>query len=308
MVKMNRDDEEAQVTKASGHAASEVHDDDDSDGSFDGMEVEDWLIKQQAKTQGSSHQETLKRPNADVSEGCLGDSSVSVNRKHSKEISRQGPTMSSTVEGEGTFADLPTTETTMDPAVILDAEAKTLESYQNFVVAEVSLHNDQVLVIEGVKTMDPRRKRIFMFLGVLFVGSVIAIAAGTITNVFTSSSSSALAGGGGGETLAPNTTTIAPVTTITSRGGNLSVTIGDAWTSFSPGGIENFAVVNGALDVFQKLVTQTDKNFTFFSASKQADVMGGVGMVLISKALSPMYNGHVVSNMHVCRNCLKIQS
>jgi hypothetical protein len=49
MTEMNHDDVEAQLShQASGHAPTIEHDDDD-DCSFDGMEVEDWLIKQQAK-------------------------------------------------------------------------------------------------------------------------------------------------------------------------------------------------------------------------------------------------------------------
>jgi type II secretory pathway pseudopilin PulG len=300
MTEMNHDDVEAQLShQASGHAPTIEHDDDD-DCSFDGMEVEDWLIKQQAKKTDGWDQEALKRSEANATDECLRSITSSNGGKRSKGISpqeEQKMTSMASDKTECTIAELPppsgtlTRTETLDPTVILDAEANTLASYENFVVAEVSPHSDQVLVVEGVKTMDPRRRRIFTLLGTLVVAAFLAIAAGLITNVFTSSSSSLTLAAGGAE----NMTTAAVPNTITSRGGNLSVTIGDVWASFSPGGIENFIVVNGALDVFQKLVSQTDKTFTFFSASKQADVMGGIGVALITKGLSRMYNGHVVS-------------
>jgi hypothetical protein len=310
MTEINHDNVEAKLSQTSGHVPSIEHDDDgdnDDDGcSFDGMEVEDWLIKQQAKKASDCcwHQQAINTQEAKDPDQCFIDNTLASEWKggsQGKYSQQQKMTCSTTAdEEEGRFVELPLrpvgtlmrTET-LDPTVILDAEAKTLASYENFFVAEVSPHDDRgVLVIEGVTTMDPRHRGIFTMLGAFVVASLIAIGAGLITNLFTlSSRNSALVAGGGDE----NTTTAPVSTPIISRGGNLSVTIGDVWSTFSPGGIENFAVKNGALDLFQELVTQPDKSFTFFSASKQADVMGGVGIAIITKTLSPMYNGHVVS-------------
>ena len=90
--------------------------------------------------------------------------------------------------------------------------------------------------------------------------------------------------------------TMVPVSTPTiSRGGNLSLMIGDAWSPTAPGALESFAINNGALDLFKKVLTQSDKNYTFFSVDNQADLMGGVDIQVITKSLSPMYNGQVVS-------------
>ena len=71
MTEMNHDDVEAQHShQASGHAPTIEHDDDD-DCSFDGMEVEDWLIKQQAKKNDGWDQEALKRSQANATDECL---------------------------------------------------------------------------------------------------------------------------------------------------------------------------------------------------------------------------------------------
>jgi hypothetical protein len=303
---MTLDDEEAQPTKANAHAASiERHDDDEDDCSIDGMEVEDWLIKQHAKTPDGLHQ-AHKRPEATATDECLIDDILAYGRKQSKGISPQEQKTTSTAadEEEGTIVELPppagslTRTEALDPTVILDAEAKTLSSCENFVVAEVSLHNNQLLVIEGVKTMDPRHKRIYLLLGTLVVSALIAVSAGTVSKRFLSSRSAV---GGGEMTLASNTTATAmpPAPTILSGGGNLSLTIGEAWGTIAQSGLESFASQNGALAFFQKWISRTDKNFTFFSASKKANTLGGIGLSLIQKTLSPGWNGHVVSRFKV---------
>jgi hypothetical protein len=131
-------------------------------------------------------------------------------------------------------------------------------------------------------------------LGVLAVASLISTGAGLITNLFMSSSRDLILVGAGCDENA----TMAPVSTpIISRGGNLSVMIGDFFyaESFSTGGIESFIGQNGAFSLFKKVLTQSDKNYTFFQASKQADMMGGIDIEIIKKTLSPVYNGHVVS-------------
>jgi hypothetical protein len=301
---MSRDDEEAQPTNACAHAASIEHDedDDDDDCSFNGMEVEDWLIKQQAKTPDGWDQEALKRSEAKVAEESLHDDALVNERKGDGKgiLPQEERKRPSTVGNAPTIVELPpATETlVLDPTVIFDAEAKTLASYENFVVAEMSPHDEQVLVIEGVKTMHPRRKRILMVLGVLAVATLVAGAAGTISKIFLSSRS---ATSGGETSLVANTTatTMPPVSTIISRGGNLSLTIGEAWGSLAPGGLETFAAQNGALDYFQKWISRTDRNFTYFSASKKANTLGGIGLSLIQKALSPLWNGHVVRTFTV---------
>jgi hypothetical protein len=312
-----------ELTHTDAHAAIKA-DHENDERSFDGMEVEDWLMKQHAKTPDTTCSDDqledeegaeailLGRAKPGASDwSCLlvhDDTKANGKEQTSSVYPKEEETMTSTVGAVvPTSVDvsrppasvLPITRRTellLSPGVILDAESTALASYHNFVVAEMSPHeDDQALVIEGVKTVDPRRRRILILLFTLFVAFFVAVAPFMITRAITSSNISPA--GDGGEPQDPQNMTAS----ITSRGGNLSVTIGDAWTSFSPGGIENFIVLNGALDLFQKLVSQTDKTFTFFSASKQADVMGGVDLTFITKALSPMYNGHVVSKVHL--NC-----
>jgi hypothetical protein len=64
-------------------------------------------------------------------------------------------------------------------------------------------------------------------------------------------------------------------------------------------GRSGFASQNGALAFFQKWISRTDKNFTYFSAIKKANTLGGIGLSLIQKTLSPGWNDHVVSRFKV---------
>ena len=296
---MNADDVEMQ-SRIERHD-DEGGNDDEDDHCFDGMEVEDWLIKQHAMNgprDADELQQTMKTNEATL----LSDQYIIDDNFANEYQPRTLPASTTTDKNVGNITQLPirpvaetfTTTETLDPSTVLDAEARTLASYENFFVAEVSSNDDQRgMVIEGVKTMDPKLRRIFTILGVLVVSCLVATGAGFITNLFTSSSRDSILVDGGGDENA----TMAPISTpIISRGGNLSVTIGDVWyDAFAGGGIEEFIVQNGAFDLFKKVLTQSDKNYTFFLVDKQADAVGGMGISMISKTLSPMYNGHVVS-------------
>jgi hypothetical protein len=305
--KMSNDDEEAQSTNTYAHAAIKA-DHENDDRSLDGMEVEDWLIKQhhqQAKISDSSPQEALKRPKEeDVPAGSLRERLNG--KKQGDEIKLQEEEKPLKVGDVGTVVDLPpptteifTSETEEHSlrggTAILNAEVTTLASYLDVFVAEMIPHQDnQVLVIEGVKAIGSRRRRVFLCLGGLLVVSLVAVAAARmITGIPTSSRSSALSGDAG-ENVVSNTTTLGSPTRM-SGGGNLSLTLGDAVSS-SPGGILSFAAANGAIDIFQKFISRTDKNFTYFSSSKMAKILGGISMSFIQKSLSREWSGHVVSD------------
>jgi hypothetical protein len=219
-----------------------------------------------------------------------------VQRRHS--ISRDLPAVSNDFVASSWSSPRNIEGTPAERAAGLD-----LEHQDDIYVAEISSimpqdgQNDDrgVLIIEGVAIMDPKHRRILKILGVFVVFSLIATGAGFITYLFTSLSrgDSIVVAGGGNENA-----TLAPVSTpIISRGGNLSLTIGDVLSSIScsNGGIESFVGNNGAYEFFQEYLNEGDKNFTLFSASKQADTFGDLGIEFIMKALSPMYNGHVVS-------------
>jgi hypothetical protein len=373
----------------------EGHDDDDDQKEFNGMDVEDWLVKQQALAERISHaptdesrldDEALNRKQSTPHEvidsvGSLADGSVSSRYAQHDRLEKCNPPLNSNVHATevitttrvpkylqglvpggtlpgayvvpgdgatnsslsrcdedqmldeevaaqpsfgvkvGTLAQLPVTSVaetltrteSVDPSAIIDAESRTLDSYEDFFVVEVSTNDDRgVMVIEGVTTMHPKQRRILTILGVFAVASLIATGAGLITNLFMSCSrgDSIVVAGGGNEN-----TTLAPVSTpIISRGGKLSLTIGDAIgdpessLSFTTGGIESFVVYNGAFELLQARLTQSDTNFTFFLASIQADSFPDIDISHLLKALSPMYNGHVVSKtlvMSSSRHCLK---
>jgi hypothetical protein len=249
MMRVSNHDEEAQVSNANVNAPSReehVDDDDDDDRSFDGMEVEDWLMKQHAKTPDTTCSDQpeegagailLGRAKPGASDGsCLlvhGDTKVNGKEQTGAVYPKEEQTMTSTVGAVvPTSVDMSRppasvlpitrrTEIALSPGVILDAESTALASYHNFVVAEMSPHDDgQALVIEGVKTVDPRRRRILILLCTLFVALFVAVAPYMITRAITSSNNSPA--GDGGEPQDPQNKTAS----ITSRGGNLSVTIG----------------------------------------------------------------------------------
>ena len=294
MNEMNRDD--AKMMPSIEHNDD---DDDDDDHSFDGMDIEDWLIKQQQQVNyapdGCCRQHGLYTQEATVPcESFVGDP-LATEATVPCEIFVDDPLATEwkgSTSNSGTLTD---TET-LDPTAIIDAEANPLSSYANFFVVEVSpTNNHGILVIEGVKTMDPKKRKILMIMGIFVLAAVMATGAGFITAQFTSSSAQEVFSSprGGDE----NTTKTLISTPIKSGGGNLSLTLGDVWSIFSPagGGIENFVVENGALHLFKKLLSRTDKNFTLLSIDKKAMALGGLDISIIAKGLSSMYNGHVVS-------------
>ena len=202
MTEMNDDDVEMP-------SSIERHDDegnnDEDDRSFDGMEVEDWLIKQQTMNEPGGYWPNLEMK---TKEATLSDQYI-IDDTFANEFSQKKIPASTTLDEQvDTITQLPirpvagtfTRTESLHSSAILDAEARTLASYENFFVAEVSPNDDRgVMLIEGVKTMDPKHRGILTILGVFVVASLIATGAGLITNLFISSSrDSILVGGGGG--------------------------------------------------------------------------------------------------------------
>jgi hypothetical protein len=185
----------------------------------------------------------------------------------------------------------PTTRTiTLDPSCHTDLDADVTILDQDFFVAEMiprGEDQEQILIVDGVKSGgDPKVVRIFQLFAFLVIATTCTILLAKVLTPATKFMSA----GSVAETPVPNMTR-------TPGGGNMTQTIGDAWADLAPGGIETFSTENGSLDIFLELVGRTDKNFSFFSASKTASLMRGMSYSIIQKALLPEWNGHVVSSL-----------
>lgn len=180
---------------------------------------------------------------------------------------------------------------TLDPSYHTDLDADVTILDQDFYVAEMiprGEDQEQILIVEGVKTRgDPKVVRIFQLFAFLVIATSCTI---LLARVLTPATTKFMSDGSGAETPVPDMTRI-------SGGGNMTQTIGDVWAQKAPGGIETFSTENGSLDIFLELVSRTDKNFTYFSASKTASMMRGMSYSNIQKALLPEWNGHVVSSL-----------
>jgi hypothetical protein len=169
-----------------------------------------------------------------------------------------------------------------------------LEHHDDIYVAEISsiVPQEQLLVIEGVKTAEPRcHPRIYWIAGFLVVATGIVMIATHIVP----SSSAETPGSSTNATLSiaalNGTPTSAPTRSI--LGGNMNWTIADA---IDNDGSSVHAFVNkDVADIFGPLMNRTDTNFTFFGMTGvEAKLLEGLSASQISKLILPLWNTHLV--------------
>jgi hypothetical protein len=148
--------------------------------------------------------------------------------------------------------------------------------------------DDNVLVIEGVKTNDPSiSRRICLLVGVLVVASVLAVVTGTITTRILASDR------GGKSTVSSNHTTSFPPQIPKSVSVNSNHTIGD-YLKEGTDSVDIFLAA-GSQEIFQSMLNRTDTTFTLFSAADGAPLGFGSDFSVISKLVLPLWVGHLVS-------------
>ena len=331
------------------------HEDDDNKQEFDGMDVEDWLVKhhtlaersQEArerqndfldgmdvedwlvKHHGSAErgQETRERQN----DFLMVASTAPVQRKvgslvedHDSVLS--GPAqhglltecnpLNSMMSSNNNISGLDEDQMDEEQAapweeVVMNACIRRVETSDRFYIAEVTgtTQNDGLLLVNGVRTMDPKMKKMLQFLCALALASLLAVVAGMITThlvrepalpadtigIPLSSSNNSL---GEGEKK--------PVYYIPAEtynySGDLSLTLSEAIVDAESDGFFPTAMFastslrEGVLDSLDR----TDANYTVFWVAKTGilQIFNKHDISLLSKMLSSdSWNGHVVSSM-----------
>jgi hypothetical protein len=152
--------------------------------------------------------------------------------------------------------------------------------------------NNDVLVIEGVKTSDPSvSRRLCLFVGVLFLASAIAVAAGMITTRILGSNDRA-----NNSTVLSNQTLDRPPRVVPTVvvSGNFNQTIGGNLSEGSDSVDIFFA--GGSRDIFQTMLNRTDTTLTMIGVVRGAALFfPGTDISIISKLVLPLWAGHVVS-------------
>jgi hypothetical protein len=164
---------------------------------------------------------------------------------------------------------------------------------------------DDLLVIEGVKTMDPRVRHFCILLGVLVVASLVSVAAAMITTRLRSRPAASPGSPLSNETLDPsfhpNDQNATMVPTITfSPLGNLSITMADKFIMDEATGLVTLNPFLSPLlkERFLASANRTDANFTVFTVKPGAKLLAGLSMAVLSKMVTPLWLGHVVRTTH----------
>ena len=302
---------------------------DDQDIPLDGMEMEDWLAKNLEKAERSRIASEDETQNVEEWQDVDPKMDVSTNvedwlLKHHEHAERSRlPRAPETKQGKetdkigppsnrSTFPRISTTTAAEykddddddDDQQMFDASVSRADAIDAILTAELaptrSPRDDQLLV-EGVKTTDPKRRR--FVLGCVVVCSVVAVIAIVITVYFTSQASSAPSSSTQTSFTPPlvnrNVTgapTFAPPTMAPTRppeGGNLNWTIADFLESGETQGPNVGNTLAGPQ--FLAITNRTDINFTRFAYDKNTSITNAVSLTLITKFFMPLWNGHVVS-------------
>ena len=178
---------------------------------------------------------------------------------------------------------------------------------ENVFVAELSSTPNDQLVIEGVKTIDPRKRRMLIFAGCSVLAAIIAYGAAMITHRIRQDDTESLRSDKTGNFLLNTSSTASdpptlepsvyqPTTTI------VNATIAQAYSSRTTVE-ENPGLNNLFPDVtvipigsrFLDIINQTDKVFTVFGFSSSAfdQLVERSGLLLM--AFQPCFSGHLVS-------------
>ena len=176
-------------------------------------------------------------------------------------------------------------------ASIQRAVTSVINNGDIFVVeAANTLNNDQDhIVIEGVKTVDKKRRAVcVLLLGCLALASAAAAVATVISSwIFPSDSHSML------PTLPPMISGSNSTIAYTKKNyWNENRTIADALID---GQGPTISMVPGGR-LFIELMNRTDTNFTFFGIMKDLKLPEGEMRFLVSKLVSPMWSSHMVSS------------
>jgi hypothetical protein len=272
--------------------------------SFDDVDIEDWLVKHLEKAgRYQEHYAQSERTSSPVSASQGPSSDASPNQAQpnddaSLKVDHQQQTLPPTVYDDSTDAptlarneDLTVAEDSVRE-VLLDASIRLAEN--EYFTAELTLTPDELIVVDGVKTIDPRTRRICLFLGFLFFISLVAMGAARLT-AWVKSSSSGYADDQ--ESRSSNQTLDPPLSKENEESFLfLNQTIADYLKKNARAG-QSLAYTKAGELLFP-IVNRTDVNFTYFGVDTgtATTLLAGVPAALISKMITPLWNGHTVSS------------
>jgi hypothetical protein len=162
---------------------------------------------------------------------------------------------------------------------------------------------DELILIDGVRTINPKFRRLCLVLGFLVLFIVVAVSAASITSWLTPSSdylsSSSPDKNEPTKTSAPafRDARAPPAMTPTGSRGNLSWTIADSLIDAQAAGsiVSWFlSTING--QIFLETMNRTDTNFTTFAVMSDAKPLDAlIPLAVIIKVVTPLWYGHFVS-------------
>ena len=232
----------------------------------------------------------------------VGTANITSNERKVSQMSVQTHEVAvTTYQAEGSRRDIDDTPSVTDvgmPAeVLLNATIRVVDNNpptaNDFYVAELCrTQNDNVLLIEGVKTVDPRIRRICLAVGFLVLLSIVSVVAAKITSWISSTSGSSSTSPGD---LQGNATTMPPV--LFPRSENLNWTLADSIVRYEKaGGIIGWYVstINGK--IYLDMINRTDTNFTIISMSNDLNIFVDSDFSSsLTGIVTPLWYGHLVS-------------
>ena len=186
-----------------------------------------------------------------------------------------------------------------------DASARVFDDADpelNWCLAELSTPNNELLIIEGVRTADPRLRRAFIALGAIFFTSLVALTAGMVTTRLLALSESDR------QTPPPSNQSVYPLSPnqhddtfprTVSPLSNPNWTITEFLSFEETNGVSVGTFLSpGRRQMLFSMANRTDTNYTAFAVLNGAKLFEGLGQALLSKAVLPLWTGHVVSTKH----------
>jgi hypothetical protein len=205
-----------------------------------------------------------------------------------------GNTIISEGQGERYGADHEEVEL---PSIEMDASVRVFErrnTQTNWCLAELSPPMKDPLVIEGVRTANPWRRRALIALGAISLTSLVALSAGLVTSRLL-----AVNWGSDRQTTPPSTQSDNASPRTISPLSNPNWTYADYWLHEEARGVAIGIFLSSVRrQMFLRMANRTDTNFTFFSAVDDAKVLEGISPSLLSKAFLPEWTGHAVSTKY----------
>jgi hypothetical protein len=184
------------------------------------------------------------------------------------------------------------------PSIEMDASVRVFErrnTQTNWCLAELSPPMKDPLVIEGVRTANPWRRRALIALGAISLTSLVGLSAGLVTSRLL-----AVNGGSDRQTTPPSTQSDNASPRTISPLSNPNWTIADFLRFEETEGRESMGIFFSAerREMLFRTPNRTYTNYTLFGVLNDAKLFEGISLSLISKAVMPLWTGHVVSTKH----------